>query len=241
MVLLLHASLSSLGWVCGGPVAVILTLEKLLGENGTLVMPAFSGELSEPSFWVNPPVPAPWWPIIRSQMPAFDKDLTPTRKMGSIAETFRKQDGTVRSNHPQVSFTARGPRAGFITANHSLDYAFGEQSPAARVYELGGNILLLGVSYINNSSLHLAEFRAKWPGKKVEKGGAPVTENGSRVWREVEDFSSRCEDFEEIGTAFERECPEAASRGKVGQTDARLIQHRPFIDFAVRWMEKNRK
>jgi aminoglycoside 3-N-acetyltransferase len=138
MVLLVHASLSSLGWVCGGPVAVIQALEKLLGEKGTLVMPAFSGELSEPSFWVNPPVPARWWPIIRENMPAFDKNLTPTRKMGAVAETFRKQDGVMRSEHPQVSFIARGKAAKFITADHELNYIFGETSPVAKIYELGG-------------------------------------------------------------------------------------------------------
>lgn len=47
MVLVLHSSLSSLGWVCGGPVAVILALEDLLGGDGTLVMPAHSGSMTD--------------------------------------------------------------------------------------------------------------------------------------------------------------------------------------------------
>ena len=241
MVLLVHASLSSFGWVCGGPVAVILALESLLGQDGTLVMPAFSGELSEPSFWINPPVPEQWWPIIRSNMPAFDVNLTPTRKMGVIAETFRKQDKVLRSNHPQVSFVARGKYAKFITDNHALQYAFGELSPVARVYDLGGSILLAGVDYTRNSSLHLAEFRAEYPGKKTEKGGSPVVENNHRVWREIEDIASDCGDFEKIGRDFEMENPGAFTSGKVGQANVRLIQHRPFVDFAVHWMGKNRK
>jgi aminoglycoside 3-N-acetyltransferase len=58
MVLLVHSSLSSLGWVCGKSVAVIDALESVLTSEGTLVMPTHSGELS---YWQHPPVPEAWW------------------------------------------------------------------------------------------------------------------------------------------------------------------------------------
>lgn len=35
---LLHSSLSSLGWVCGGAAAVVLALLDALGDDGTLVV-----------------------------------------------------------------------------------------------------------------------------------------------------------------------------------------------------------
>ena len=119
MVVLVHSSLSAMGWVCGGSVAVIAALQKALGSSGTLVMPAHSPGLTEPSGWESPPVPESWWPVIREHMPAYDPELTPTRSMGIIAETFRKQKGVLRSAHPQVSFCACGPQASRITNNHA--------------------------------------------------------------------------------------------------------------------------
>lgn len=79
MLILLHSSLSSIGWVSGGAVTVILAIENILGTEGTLIMPAYSGDLSDPAEWVNPPVPGSWWNTIKDTMPPYDCDLTPTR------------------------------------------------------------------------------------------------------------------------------------------------------------------
>jgi len=59
-LLLLHSSLSSLGWVAGGAQAAVLALLDALGPRGTLVVPAQSGDNSDPSDWSRPPVPQDW-------------------------------------------------------------------------------------------------------------------------------------------------------------------------------------
>jgi aminoglycoside 3-N-acetyltransferase len=239
MVLLVHSSLSSLGWVCGKSVAVIEALESVLTPDGTLVMPTHSGELSEPSHWQHPPVPEAWWQTIRDTTPAFQSDLTPTRQMGLIPETFRKQQGVLRSYHPQVSFAAWGKYAKEITDNHGLEYSLGERSPLARIYDLGGYVLLLGVGHGNNTSLHLAEYRANYSSKKVVQQGAPVFVNSVRVWQTFEDIENDDDDFETIGAAFAKETG-LAQTGKVGLADSRLVPQRNIVDFAVTWLEKNR-
>ncbi len=241
MIVLVHSSLRALGWVCGGAVAVIVALQKVLGPTGTLVMPAHSPDLTEPSKWESPPVPESWWPVIRENMPAYDPGLTPTRAMGIIAETFRKQRGVLRSAHPHVSFCVSGPQASRIANNHSLAFGLGEHSPLARIYDLHGFVLLLGVNHGNNTSMHLAEYRATFPAKRVIQQGAPISTSDSRRWTTFEDVDTDSSDFDRIGEDFLRsDAGHVVRRGRVGLADCQLMPQRDVVDFSVGWLEENR-
>ena len=241
MVLIVHSSLSAIGWVCGGAVAVIIALQEVLGETGTLVMPTHSTDLSDPSQWENPPVPESWWQTIRETMPAYAPDLTPTRSMGKIVETFRKQDGVLRSAHPLHSFCARGPQASYIIGNHSLAYGMGENSPLGRIYDLHGSVLLLGVDHSSNTSIHLAEYRADFLSKRVVQEGAPISQAGSTTWTTFEDIDVDDSDFDRLGADFLRsDAGKVVQHGKVGIANCQLMPQPTVVDFAVDWLGKNR-
>ncbi|WKB35979.1 AAC(3) family N-acetyltransferase [Terrilactibacillus sp. S3-3] len=104
MIVLVHTSMSKLGWVCGGPVTIIRALHDVLTGEGTLIMPAHSADVSDPEDWGNPAVPRDWWTDIYDQMPVFDPLCTPTCGIGRVAECFRTFPGVERSSHPIHSF-----------------------------------------------------------------------------------------------------------------------------------------
>ncbi|WP_458188800.1 aminoglycoside N(3)-acetyltransferase [Haladaptatus sp. NG-WS-4] len=237
---LVHSSLSSLGWVCGGAPAVVDALQRVVGKRGTVVMPTHSPGNRDPTNMNNPSVPDSWYETVREQMPPYRPAVTPTQGVGAVPECFRSYPDVRRSAHPQHSFAACGTDAEFVTEDHSYDYSLGDESPLARVYDLDGKILLLGTSHATNTSLHLAEYRADLD-VDTETRASAVLVDGDRAWVHWEDLDVDDEDFPECGAAFERAYPDAFEAGRVGVADAKLFPQQSLVDFAVEWFESNRE
>ncbi len=205
-VLLVHSSFKAVRPVRGGPLGLIESLREALGPSGTLVMPAMTDGATP-----------------------FDPRATPTHDMGITAELFWRQPGVLRSAHPGASFAAQGPLAERICAPHPLEPPHGPESPVGRVYDLGGQVLLLGVEHSESTTLHLAEALAGVPYSVshpcvVERDGATETV-------QIAETDHCCRGFRQAdgwlrARGLQRE-------GTVGRANARLCAARDLVSVAL--------
>jgi aminoglycoside 3-N-acetyltransferase len=133
--LFVHSSLKSLGFVQGGPQAVIDALRDAVGPTGTLLLPAY---------WI------PGGTLLGTcelEGYVFDPRAHGTH-MGALPGTLLAQPGVQRSVHPTHSCAAIGPLAAHLTeAHHLAPSVFGEGSPWQRFAALAqGKVLGLGIS-----------------------------------------------------------------------------------------------
>lgn len=235
-MVLVHSSLSKIGWVVGKQLSVIEALLEVVGKEGTVVMPSFSGDATNPVNWQNPPVPKEWIPIIQNEMTVFDPRTMPTRDMGCIADSFWHYPEVKRSNHPHVSFSARGKYRDELLRSHPLTPGFGKESPLYRLYKNKAKVLLLGVGYSNCTCLHLAEMLQEHP--KMEQNGATLYVDGKKKWVPFKEIAYDDSDFEKIGNDYEKE--HKVRKGTVGLAPSILLDMQDITNYGVTWIQENR-
>ncbi len=207
-MLVVHSSFRAIRPVEGGPLGVITALRTALGSSGTLVMPSMTGgENPEP----------------------YDPRQSPTRDMGVVAETFWRQPGVLRGDHPTSTFAAVGRYAQRIVAPQPLSPPHGEDSPVGRVHELGGSVLLLGVGHDANTTMHLAEDLAGVPYQALDRA---LVRDGDEV-REVlvTEPDHCCQGFSAADDWLREDG--AQREGRVGNAEARLFAARDLVRTVV--------
>ncbi len=60
-------------------------------------------------------------------------------------------------------------------------------------------------------------------------------------WVDIKDIKSYTDDFEDIGSAFFKSKDMSVNEAKICQARSLLFRQKDLVDFAVSWMEKNRK
>lgn len=141
---LVHTSLSKIGYVENGPETVVWALKKVIGEKGNILMPTSPNAGLQLEY-------------IRS-LEAFDVKNSPSA-LGAITEYFRKLPNVKRSAHPTEPVACLGPDADFYIEGHLGELTpYTDRSPFARISERGGKILYIGVTFDNaGTNLHTLE------------------------------------------------------------------------------------
>ena len=234
MTLLVHSSLSSIGWVVGGAPTVVRALLSTLGDSGTLVMPAATPHCTDPATWPSPRLPEAWLAEVREHLPVFDARTTPTT-MGAICESFRNWPETQRSHHPVESVCARGVEGPGIVSEHPLAFSEGPGGPFEKLYDLDCRILLLGVGFNRCTAFHFAESMVDR--RRLKTLRFPVLDSGRRTWVEVPNVADDNDVlFPVVGQAFVSE--EGVRRGRIGDAPSMLFPMRSLVEFSVRYFKE---
>lgn len=231
--IMVHSSLSSMGWISGGPQAVVEALIETITTEGTIVMPAQSADNSDPSYWMAPPVPEEWHQLIRDHSPAYDPYLTPLRGMGKIAECFHRHPDTIRSPHPSHSFIAWGAKAAEWMSEHPLEDSFGVRSPLGKMMQAHVKIILIGTNFDSCTALHYAEYAQN--SLKTSKQGAAMNINGKREWIEFDCLDMNSDRFPELASEY----PGKIKEGKLGLAKTFIVEMRPLVDFGIDWLREH--
>jgi aminoglycoside 3-N-acetyltransferase len=217
-LVLVHSSLSSLGWVESGAQTVVDVLLEAVSPDGTVLVPTLTGTIQD-----GPEHP-----------PIIDPRATPCWT-GTIPETFRRLPSARRSRHPTHSVAAVGPATAWLIAGHEYCATpCAANSPYGRLADAGGFILLLGVTHERNTSLHMVEELADVPYHMQREPAPARVARPDGAWEEI---PTRLHLWR-WERAFPRVEPlllEAGAQrtGMVGQAHSRLVDARAMRDLLL--------
>lgn len=223
--LLVHSSLSKIGYIEGGAQTVVEALLEVVGSNGNLLMPTSPNASLQLDY-------------IKS-LDVFDVANTPS-KLGSVTEYFRKLPNAVRSAHPTEPVACVGPDADYFTQDHFGSLTpYDQYSPFYRISEKGGKILYLGVTLDNaGTNLHTLEdavddfvFPVYYPEVfevDVRFPNGEIKSMKTKVHNPEQSAKRKCDGL----------IPLFIDRGvmqdlKIGEARALLVEAKPFLDCMI--------
>jgi len=222
-VVFVHSAMRTLGYVAGGPDAVVDAFLDVVGPRGTLVVPTFT------------------FAHEAEEDPIIDPRHDPS-EMGVITEAARLRPQALRSIAYRHSFAAIGRRAGVITEVDPALSPFDLRSCFGVMLALNTQVVLLGMTYQTSTSHHFAEWVCEVPYRhtiplnvRVRRSDGtivrqPMTDYQPKPSPDGSYYGSRHPDFNRLGRMLEE-------RGLVGMTAignaaVRRFAMRDLVDLA---------
>ena len=202
MDVMVHSSLSAIGYVEGGADTVVDALLSAIGRRGTLMMPSFNHREAQ----------------------VYNPMTTPTVN-GAIPDAMWRRPEAVRSVHPSHALAAIGPKAEEYCRDHLEVGIFAQDSPIGKLIHGGGYILTMGTIHYTSTAYHVAEMSVPCgcidPFANTDRVVAP---DGSV--QQVRGFAFRPRDcpvpIHKLDETFDRRGLQ--QRGKVGNAETGLVK-----------------
>lgn len=242
-VVMVHASVRSVGEIAGGPDQIHLAIKDAITVDGTMMMyascPDYVDDVGRGCY------PGSKEREILEKLPPFDAlTARSARDNGALVELFRTYPGSLVNHHP-ARFVVWGAHAPHLISEQPWDFAFGPGSALERFVQLDGKILLIGCDHDNVTFLHYAEHVLDVPGLRIACFEVPWLENGERVWKEMKEIDTS-------GAGAHPNWPErffaqivnhylasANNRGgRVGNAHCFLIDARGLLELALKEMRE---
>lgn len=228
--IILHSSLSKIGYVEEGAKTLVNAFLNVIGEKGTLMCPTFAHNTFSKYYLDSDPV--------------FDILHSPS-KAGAVTEYIRNLSGAKRSFHPTDAVSAIGPLADYFTNSHFGQLTpYNENSPYYKLAQVGGKIINIGVP-LNTSctNLHTLEDAVdfKYPvyHEKIYEVRM-INEKGERcsMKTKVHDpvFSQKRRP-DELVPLFEKEG--ILKHGMIGEAASNLIEAKGLLEVMIRQYHQN--
>lgn len=218
-VLLVHASMRSLGKLDGGAETFIDALLHTLGAQGTLLLPALSYETVTPD------------------NPYFDVCHTPSC-VGALTEYFRMRAGTKRSINPTHSVCAVGALMDKLLDGHEHDITpCGENSPFHKLPRYNGRILFVGCGLSPNTSIHAIEELVVPPYLYDEYVEYEITDSKNRVSKhrmKPHNFRGWVQRYDRLEQLLDHH---ALTLGKVMNANCHLVETSAMWDAAHKQLQ----
>lgn len=211
-IVIIHASLSSVGEIRGGP-------ETVLGALLTIVRGVIAPAFTYKTMVIPETGPAENACAYgsgkerNSMAEFFFPDMPVDSTIGKLAETIRTHPDAFRSSHPILSFS--GINASDILATQTLEEPM---APIRALSENFGTVLLIGVDHTVNTSIHYAE---KLAGRKQFVRWA-LTPQGIR---ECPGFGGCSDGFEQAAVYLEP----ITRTARVGNALLRSVSLEPMV------------
>ena len=237
---MVHAAMSKVGPLLNGPDALSNAILDVVGSEGTMLVYTSWDSVHDDLLDDDGRVLPEW----RDHVPGFDQQASRAVRMnGIIAEFVRTMKGARRSANPGASVAAVGKLADWITADHRLDYGFGENTPLSKLVEIDGRVLMVGAPWDTMTLVHHADHLANIADKRTIRIEVPFAGADGTEWHFMEEFETGDpihEDLpenyiEQIVTAYVEDG--GGNQGAIGAAPSLLVEARPVLAFAIRWLE----